>query len=39
MNAKPLPWLGFSRAGRSEGVPPLSFLPAKSKIISALIVL
>jgi len=39
MNTKPLPWLGFSRAGRSVGVPPLSFLPVKSKITSALIVL
>ncbi|MGJ4960273.1 hypothetical protein ACQR1H_31885, partial [Bradyrhizobium sp. HKCCYLRH2015] len=39
LNCKPLTWLAFNRAGRSVGVPLLRFLPAKSKIISALIVL
>ena len=38
LNSKPLTWLAFDRAGRAVGVPLLSFLPAKSKVISALIV-
>ncbi|MGC2779906.1 MAG: hypothetical protein WA418_30120 [Bradyrhizobium sp.] len=38
LNRKPLTWLAFNRAGRSIGVPPLRFLPAKLKVISAPIV-
>ncbi|WP_210267955.1 hypothetical protein, partial [Bradyrhizobium aeschynomenes] len=39
LNGKPLTWRAFNRAGRSVGVPLRRVLSAKSKTISALIVL